>query len=273
MFKKILTISIFLTLAGCAQRQNQQSQYYSQQMSLAQANRNQLANTVKNANEAVESCTNSLQDDPATKIVYDQIIIRRIDSPNKLQLLSSQAKLNQSQIAALTKAWQLGQNCRQIHIDRLSDYPTIAKTRKDYYSDMDIVYANLLSKKITIGEANLKKVELMNRSANEGSAAYQKIIDGYNGRVEQARVQAYQAQQQDQARREADNERSRLAAAAFLQNMSNQKAAQAQTYQNQAVPPAYVPSNNNPFYSTPQQPIQSPTVNCNPNGLGGFRCQ
>jgi len=40
-------------------------------------------------------------------------------------------------------------------------------------------------------------------------------------------------------------------------------------------PPApYVNQNQNPFYYPPQsQPIQPPSVNCVPNGVGGFRCQ
>lgn len=34
------------------------------------------------------------------------------------------------------------------------------------------------------------------------------------------------------------------------------------------------PKNTSPFYWPPeQQPIQQPTVNCNPNGMGGFTCR
>jgi Protein of unknown function (DUF3192) len=37
---------------------------------------------------------------------------------------------------------------------------------------------------------------------------------------------------------------------------------------------APVRGNTEPFLQTPpQQPIQNPSVNCNPNGAGGFKCQ
>jgi hypothetical protein len=37
--------------------------------------------------------------------------------------------------------------------------------------------------------------------------------------------------------------------------------------------PSYTNQNQSPFSQAPQQPIQNPTVNCRPNGSGGFICQ
>jgi hypothetical protein len=37
--------------------------------------------------------------------------------------------------------------------------------------------------------------------------------------------------------------------------------------------PSYTNQNQNPFYQAPQQPLTNPSVNCVPNGMGGFRCQ
>lgn len=34
-----------------------------------------------------------------------------------------------------------------------------------------------------------------------------------------------------------------------------------------------MPPRQNPFLNAPQQNLQTPSVNCNPNGIGGFRCQ
>jgi hypothetical protein len=37
--------------------------------------------------------------------------------------------------------------------------------------------------------------------------------------------------------------------------------------------PSYTNQNQAPFYQAPQQPLTNPSVNCVPNGGGGFRCQ
>jgi len=37
--------------------------------------------------------------------------------------------------------------------------------------------------------------------------------------------------------------------------------------------PSYTNQNQAPFYQAPQQPLANPSVNCVPNGVGGFRCQ
>ena len=84
-----------------------------------------------------------------------------------------------------------------------------------------------------------------------------------------AQDQAIKAQQDAIAR-----DRAAVAFGNALQNIANLKAAQSLQYQSQAVPPAYQNQNTNPWMSAPQQqPIQPPVVNCNPNYLGGYRCQ
>jgi selenocysteine-specific translation elongation factor len=187
--------------------------------------------------------------------------------------MASQNKLSQSQINALLTFQPLIQSCRKSVDEVIAAYPSLARVRKVYFGDLDIVCANLISRKITIGEANLLKSKYMQRLSDETNAEYARYRAEYLGQIDQIRNQEYQQQAQQQAQQDAANERARIAAANYLQSMSNQKAVQAQTYQNQAVPPGYSPNNSNPFYSTPQQPIQQPRVNCNPNGLGGYSCR
>ena len=58
----------------------------------------------------------------------------------------------------------------------------------------------------------------------------------------------------------------------FQQNIQN-SINQLTAPRIQAPTPTYTNQNQNPFYSPPQQPLTNPSVNCVPNGVGGFRCQ
>ena len=128
----------------------------------------------------------------------------------------------------------------------------------NYYGNLDIIYADLLSKRTTIGEANKQKALLLEKAASERATVAKSIHDGFVN--------------QDSRERQVNAQPTQPSSGLILVAPTNNPINLAPFMTNPSS--AIVRGNTQPFQQpAPQLPIQNPSVNCNPNGVGGFRCQ
>jgi len=263
-FALTLAIPLVFTLSGCAPRYQQQT--------VGETNARYLKDAWDRANAESNICLEKIKKVAAYQTVYKEVLFLNPDSPNKIELMSSSAKISPAQSKALLDSIQLANPCRQDTLRILSGYPQLTAVYSNYFGSMDIIYADLLSKRITIGEANKQKALLIEKVTAERSAVAKSMWDSYqNQDFRERQIQAQAAQV------EATNNAARTAIASqYLQNMSNQQSNMTQYYQNQSQ--NYINQMNSaprqaPYLNAPQQQTIQPSVNCVPNGVGGFRCQ
>jgi len=260
--KKLLILPIVLAaglLGGCAQRSNLPS------MSPAQSeleNKKALAYAaqveVKACQEGLRNLDTNRKVASAVNIVDSEVLFFADNSPNKITLMASSAKISEPQKKALLEYISANQECRNIIKQRLRTFPTLSPSYDTYYSELDIVYAQLISKQITIGQANQEKAKLLSKAkadyANGTAAIDNQFKQQYN--------------QENQARQSTGGGGGVLLVAPTYNAPS---MAPFMTNPNTLAP---VRGNTQPFQQpAPQLPIQNPSVNCTPTGGGGFRCQ
>lgn len=88
-------------------------------------------------------------------VVDSQIIVVTRDNPHAKALFSSSEKLTDQQAKALTNYLAETNTCRPIATEGLS--PEMIEIYQDFFKRLDNVYADLISKKITIGVANQER--------------------------------------------------------------------------------------------------------------------
>lgn len=93
------------------------------------------------------------------QIVDREIIFLRFNNENMNRLLQSKAILNDGQIKVLNTFRLAINRCRSLS----SQFPlhSMVEIYQKYYQQVDQIYDDLLEKKITIGEANQKKMKLL----------------------------------------------------------------------------------------------------------------
>ena len=92
-------------------------------------------------------------------LVDAQIIAVTRNNPHAKALFNSQDKLTDQQAAALTNYLVEANACRSIALEGLN--PEMQSIYKEFFKRIDRVYADLISKKITIGVANQERQLLM----------------------------------------------------------------------------------------------------------------
>ena len=227
---QVLLLLVAAFLIGCVQRP------YVPQMTPAQSARENSVNTVNSALSRVTACSEGLRETkpafegdkrdlsfaPSVNLVDKEVLFAKDSDPNKVMLMSSTAKINPAQRKALLDYIQANQKCRAIIRSELGGFPSLVTVYENYYGDTDIMYSKLVSKEITIGEANRQKVQLLAKLKTEYTAATGAMNDRYNAQINQE-VQAAQA---DAAQR-------RAIAAQYLMNQQSINAAQQMNNQNQ----------------------------------------
>jgi len=205
-----ISLVFILVLVGCAQHQYQAPQdTYAQQQSA------RLRGQSNEWNMAKQTCISNLKANPSVQLVYAEVFYENNSSPNKVELMSSTAKVTEKQKKAVLEYLSLNQACRAIDTQYGNSFPTIVSAMSAYYGDMDIVYAKLLSKEITIGQANREKTTRLSKLNSDTTNASQEIDNKLSSQHNQE-VQATQAQ---------DAQR-RAIAAQYLINLQNINAQQ-----------------------------------------------
>ena len=93
------------------------------------------------------------------QIVDREIIFLRFNNENMNRLLQSKAVLNDGQVKVLNTFRLAVNRCRSLSSQ--FPLPSMVEIYQKYYQQVDQIYDDLLEKKITIGEANQKKMKLL----------------------------------------------------------------------------------------------------------------
>ena len=223
--KSIFAGLVLILLAGCATNSNQ-----TQAGRLADENRK----LIDDAKAAGQACSSTLYQTEAGKIVINQILYVDQTSPNKFDLMSSKAKLNQIQKDALKSFLPRVEECRQIYKVAWSkvnaDFTGVFNR---YDSKIDAIFLALLDDKFTIGDANRAKDKATQERVAEFSAANAQYVQ---------RLQAMDNDEYAQRQR---------AAAIMLPLLMQQNAINAQNQQNFYNQQMQNIRNNTPRYVPP----------------------
>ena len=82
-----------------------------------------------------------------------------------MNLFTTENKITDEEARALTAYLASTNQCRAISSH--FPVPELAGIYQNFYSQVDVVYENLLSRKISIGEANKEKYELMQTAQSQ----------------------------------------------------------------------------------------------------------
>jgi hypothetical protein len=241
MKKFILLIITSLFIVACAPRYNQQ------QYSPAQSARDRSISEVNGAFSGYRSCIDR-QREPSKdskgnivnqslldsfQLVDSQIIVRKEDSVNKMELLSSTSKVNEKQKKAILSVYKVVQECRKNLKDGLRGYPTLLSAVNTRFGGTDITTANLVSKKITIGEANQELAKIFSVYISEYNSFAANIDTQYNNQRNQE-VQSAKAEEM-QRRAIASQYLMNQQAINAQQNIANQQRLQNQLNNNRII--------------------------------------
>ena len=127
----------------------------------AQAIKNGAKETLELANKVQQQILQCSQkaDLIDQQIIDREIIFLRFNNENMNRLLQSKAILNDGQVKVLNTFRSAVNRCRSL----LSQFLLLSMVEiyQKYYQQVDQIYDDLLEKKITIGEANQKKMKLL----------------------------------------------------------------------------------------------------------------
>ena len=198
-------------------------------MSQAQSEVEYRKGLLSSAQSRFKTCTENLRNPDVNKkiassvaIVDNEIFFQKDDSPNKVTLMASNTKLSETQKKALLELISASQECRNGIKQGLASFPALLPAYENFYGEMDIVYANLISKKITIGQANQEKAKLTAKAKTD----YANGIASMDNQFRQQHNQEMQA-------RQAEDMQRRAIAAQYLMNQQSINAAQQMNNQNQ----------------------------------------
>lgn len=160
-----LLATFLLFLTGCATKP-----FVSQAQIKYQAVSNQVTSALAYANE----CEASNANNPDVVLSYEQITLKGMNPTNRTELLASDKKLNAKQKAAYQNYLKIDSDCFAGVMTRLDGSP-FASLFQGTDALAAINDSNLVNGKVTIGEANAKKLEIMQKFYSELSALQQQI--------------------------------------------------------------------------------------------------
>ncbi len=147
---------------------------------------NDYDNYVARFNEYISAnkeCYDRINSKDAGKTVAKEIIFFDMNASNKITLSIDANKLSDSQKEVLKEYLSDNQMCRSNTKDYIARLPSVfGNLISTYRQDMDNVYIKLLTSSITIGEANIKKAELVTKLNSDTSQANNDYIRALNDR-------------------------------------------------------------------------------------------
>ena len=190
----LLATAVMATLVGCQTTSNAQkkSDAATQQFQAGVADQSACMQRIKSKNTG------------AFAIVSEQVMFLNPTASNKMALLANTKKINKVQSEALTSVLTSASECRSIWLTAIAGTPPY-QPYVDYYTSLDILYAKLLSKQLTIGKFNQERSQLESRRMNSiQTAAAQfdrNMADEHNQEMAQrqraaAAMSGYMLQQQ-----------------------------------------------------------------------------
>jgi hypothetical protein len=188
----------------------------------------------KALNEKNENCKVEMKKNESVRIVEKEIIFLEKNDTNRYALMTSKQKLNDQHKKLFNEYLIVNQKCRNDTAELLKGMP-YENAIAESFSDLDIIYVQLLDDKITIGDANTQKLKILDKQVAEVSSQHNAYIQKLNDAMKDANS--------------ADLERRQRAAAILAPYLMNNKPYQL------------------PMPSAPK-PISNPTINtqCTTNG-------
>jgi len=110
-------------------------------------------------------CINQAKMSDAAKVVNNEVFEIVPKSEHKMNLFTTDNKITDDEANALTAYLASTSQCRAI--SNQFSVSELAGIYRNFYSQVDVVYGNLLSRKISIGEANKEKYELMQTAQSQ----------------------------------------------------------------------------------------------------------
>ncbi len=112
-------------------------------------------------------CTQKETDARDQQLIDQEVLFLRFEHENRDQLLKSTAMLNDEQAKALKNFRHSLLRCRVL--SKQFPLPSMVDVYQNYYDQIDQIYDGLLAKKMTIGEANRKKMKLLEETQTKWS--------------------------------------------------------------------------------------------------------
>ena len=157
----------------------QQQSYQAPAQTQAQIQTSQIQSRIRSGNAASAECNKAARATPAGEIVVKNILVTDEAQPNKFDLLSSKARLNEAQKKALKEFLAAISACRQKRLDGLAGTPSQSIQSKAN-ADKDLVYTKLLTGQMTVGDANLA-IKQINMQVND---AFKAASDAHNKQLQ-----------------------------------------------------------------------------------------
>lgn len=132
----------------------------------------QLKRQYASAQQAILKCYGDAANTPDGRIVGSEVLYLKFDDPIRYQLASIKKTINSRQKTALNGYIATELQCRKVAFNSTKGLPH-EKAYANSFIAMDQLYVGLLSGSMTIGEANVRKMEIQNvfvadlRSAGE----------------------------------------------------------------------------------------------------------
>ena len=210
MKKYLISILYLLTIVSCGGGNYQQGNT-APKLTPAEKLADTYVEAVKVANQKTKLCSESIQTTDESKMVHKEVLFASQKDPNAKILMLSKNHLNSKQSSALQKFMIEQKSCRSVRLNALDKVPYLPSVWIDFYKKSDDLAAQLLNKKITIGEANQQWMSILqetNVNINEAKRKiYNEVIAMREKEVDldlkQRGVAAQQAQAQ--AAREVNN--------------------------------------------------------------------
>jgi len=185
--KSFLTIICIVLMVGCAppQRQSQQYQQQPQQRpSEAQQQQKLYISAFNSSSRAYEQCLGDVKKSDDGVLVYKEVMFENKNSSNRLDLMGAKRFITPRQSTALKNMLVQTQKCREDRLKAIANMPFIPEVLKSYSAKMEIIYSKLLSKSITIGEANQQRMEVITDTEAKMSDARQRLDKDFRDRYD-----------------------------------------------------------------------------------------
>ncbi len=122
--------------------------------------------------EHANRCIKALELSDVGQLVFTQVLYSKSVAPEHKELLVSNKTINDAQGTVLGQFIEKNKTCRTLRLQAFDDYE-LRQVLSEHYERMDALFAALLSKQLTIGQANAQ----LNANFERYQATIKKIIN------------------------------------------------------------------------------------------------
>ena len=126
---------------------------------------------------------------PHNSEIIENVLYINDENPNKINLLSSNEKITNDQKRQLTEYLSAANKCRRPTLNNLAAYPKVINEIKTFNNERDIIYANLLAKKITVGQANQSLMVVGDGFEKKLTMAMESTTTAFNQQIKNQELQ------------------------------------------------------------------------------------